>query len=158
MTLKKSDISEVEMNQILHSLLVVNELPILEDPKYMDRCAKIFYATFSELPDSSSVKIIRMWARWQTDELRILLDKLQQYITVCAISKNLDEESNNRANENEDDEINESEKNCLHKSEGKLLILRYSKCAKNRIVLNIGHFLKIFLFSMNFRLIFPNSL
>lgn len=118
MTLKKSDISEVEMNQILHSLLVVNELPILEDPKYMDRCAKIFYATFSELPDSSSVKIIRMWARWQTDELRILLDKLQQYITVCAISKNLDEESNNRANENEDDEINESEKNCLHKSEG----------------------------------------
>lgn len=118
MILKKNDISETEMNQILHSLLVVNELPILEDPKYMDRCAKIFYATFSELPDKSSVKIIQMWSKWQTDELKIILDKLQQYITVCAISKNLDEESNNRANENEEDDINESEKNCLHKSEG----------------------------------------
>lgn len=117
MILKKSDISEAEMNQILHSLLVVNELPILEDPKYMDRSAKIFYATFSELPDSASVNVVRMWSKWQTDELRILLDKLQQYITVCAISKNLDEESNNRADD-EDDESNENDKNSLHKSEG----------------------------------------
>lgn len=118
MTLKKSDLGEEEMNQILHSLLVVSELPILEDPKYMDRSAKIFYATFSEVPDAHGVKIVRMWSKWQTDELRILLDKMQQYITVCAISKNLDEESQNRANEDEEDEVNESEKNCLHKSEG----------------------------------------
>jgi hypothetical protein len=119
MSLKKSDIGEKEMNQILHSLLVVSELPILEDPKYMDSSAKLFYATFSEVPDVHSVKIVQMWSKWQTDELRILLNKMQQYITVCAISKNLDEESQNRANEDEDDEVNESEKNCLHKSEGK---------------------------------------
>lgn len=118
MTIKKNEIEEAEMNQILHSLLVVNELPILEDPKYMDRSAKIFYATMSELPDKDSVKIVRMWSKWHTDELKILLDKLQQYITVCAISKNLDEESNNRANDEEEEDSNESERNCLHKSEG----------------------------------------
>ncbi len=106
------------MDQILHSLLVVNELPILEDPKYMDRCAKIFYATFAELPDTASVKVVRMWSKWSNDELRIILEKMQQYITVCAISKNLDEESNNRANDEDDEDSNENGRNCLHKSEG----------------------------------------
>ncbi len=118
LTLKKGDVSEIEMNQILHSLLVVSELPLLEDPKYMDRCAKIFYATFGEIPDSASVKVVRMWSKWSNDELRILLEKMQQYITVCAISKNLDEETNNRANDEDEEDANESDRNCLHKSEG----------------------------------------
>ncbi len=119
MIIKKNDVQESEMNQILHALLVCNELPILEDPKYMDRSAKIFYATMSELPVEHSVKIVRMWSMWHTDELKIFLNKLQQYITVCAISKNLDEESNNNRNQDdEDDENNENEQNCLHKSEG----------------------------------------
>ena len=118
MLLKKNELSEEEMNEILHALLVVNELPILEEPKYMDRCAKIFYSTMSELPDKHAVKIIRMWSKWNSDELRILLNKLQQYITVCAISKNLDEESNNRNEEEDGEEVNETERNCLHKSEG----------------------------------------
>ena len=122
MTIKKNEINETEMNEILHSLLVVNELPILEDPKYMDRSAKIFYATMSELPDKDSVKIVRMWSKWQTDELKILLDRLQQYITVCAISKNLDEESNNRANDEDEEDANENDRNCLHKSEGLIKI------------------------------------
>lgn len=117
MIIKKNEINELEMNQILHSLLVVNELPILEDPKYMDRSAKLFYATMSELSNESSVKIVRMWSLWQTDELKIYLNRLQQYITVCAISKNLDEESNNQ-NDDDDDETNENEQYCLHKSEG----------------------------------------
>jgi len=123
MLMKKNDLTELEMNQMLHSLLVVNELPILEDPKYMDRSAKIFYSTMSELPVEASIKIVRLWSMWNGDELKIFLNRLQQYITVCAISKNLDEESNNnQRNQNneddDDDETNENEQNCLHKSEG----------------------------------------
>lgn len=118
MVLKKKDITDEELNEITHSLLVVNELPLLDDPKYMDRCAKIFYATMSELPVSASVKIIRLWSKWHVDELKPILEKLQQYITVCVISKNLDEENNRNNEEDDEDESNENERNCLHKNEG----------------------------------------
>lgn len=118
---KNEPVAEAEMNQVLHSLLVVNELPLLEDPKYMDRSAKIFYSTMSELPPEASAKIVRMWSLWNADELKIFLQRSQQYITVVAISKNLDEETNNRNNNNNDDdedETNDTEQNCLHKNEG----------------------------------------
>lgn len=118
MIIKKPEIKEDEINQILHSLLVVNELPLLEDPKYMDKCAKIFYATVSELPLNACVKIIQLWSHWQADELKIFLNRIQQYITVCVISKNLDEDNNRNSNDDEDDELGENEKNCLHKHEG----------------------------------------
>jgi ubiquitin-protein ligase E3 A len=118
MIIKKPEIKDDELNQILHSLLVVNELPLLEDPKYMDKCAKIFYATVSELPLNACVKIIQLWSHWQADELKIFLNRLQQYITVCVISKNLDEDNNRNSNDDEDDELSENERNCLHKHEG----------------------------------------
>lgn len=69
-------LSEQDLEQILHAILVVNELPLLEDPKYMDRCAKIFYATISELPVSESVKLVRLWSKWHSDELRVYLNKV----------------------------------------------------------------------------------
>ena len=118
MILKKADTAEHELDKIMHALLVVNELPMLEDPKYMDDCAKMFYATMSELPSAASVKIVRLWSRWHGDELRIFLNRMQQYITVCIISKDLGDESN-RNNEDDDDESgNESDRNRLHKHEG----------------------------------------
>ena len=117
MLIKKADFSnEHELDQIVHALLIVNELPLLEEPKYMDRCSKIFYATVSELPVSAQCKIIRMWSKWHIDELKIFLNKLQQYITVCVISKNMDDE--NSRNQDEDEDEPENERNCLHKNEG----------------------------------------
>ena len=74
----RDDGEDTEMNEMLHALMIVNELPILEDPRYMDRCAKIFYSTMSELPVDASVKIVRMWSTWHTDELSILLNRSQQ--------------------------------------------------------------------------------
>jgi hypothetical protein len=117
MTLKRIDLPETELDQILHAILVVNELPLLEDPKYMDRCAKIFYATINELPVLGAAKIAKLWSKWHSDELKVYLNKAQQYVTVVVISKNLDEESN-RANDEDDDDFNENEKTCLHKNEG----------------------------------------
>ena len=117
MTVKKKETDEYEINKILNSLMIVNELPILDDPKYMDRCAKMYYATISELPVQHSAKIVRMLAGWHTDELCTVLNKLQQYITVCVISKTLDED-NNRNNEEDDENSDNNERYCLHKSEG----------------------------------------
>lgn len=77
MTLKQgASLSEDEVHQILHALLVVNELPILEDPKYMDRCAKIFYATINELPVSGAASLARLWSKWKNDELKVYLNKV----------------------------------------------------------------------------------
>ena len=79
----------VDMRHIVHSLLVVNELPLLEEPKYMERCAKIFYAAWSELPLSVCVPLVRHWSTWPSGQLRTLVDKLQQYITVCVVSRRM---------------------------------------------------------------------
>ena len=118
MILKKAETtSESDLVKIMHALLIVNELPMLEDPKYMDQCARIFYTTFSELPTRASVKIVQLWSKWTSDELKIFLDKLQQYITVCIISKNLEEEPNRNDEDDEDDDPM-SDKNCLHNNEG----------------------------------------
>ncbi len=87
MRLKKSDVDEAELNQILHALLVVNELPIIENPQYVGQCVKAFYATVSELDSRESVKIVRLWAQWHPDELRIFLNRAQQYISVCIMKK-----------------------------------------------------------------------
>lgn len=109
---------ENELNQILHALLVVNELPILEDPRYMERCPKIFYSTISELPVEASAKIVRLWSKWHTDELKIFLFKIQQFITVEVISKNLDEETNQNEEDEDDEERDTSKQKALYKNEG----------------------------------------
>ncbi len=41
MSLKKSDTSQDELNEMLHALLIVNELPIIENPQYMEKCVKV---------------------------------------------------------------------------------------------------------------------
>jgi ubiquitin-protein ligase E3 A len=115
MMLKKNELKESELDQISHALLVVNELPMLEDPKYMDKCAKIFYSAMSELPAKASVKIVRMWSLWSADELKIFLNRLQQFITITVISKQLEEP--NLDNDDEEEE-EENERICLHKNEG----------------------------------------
>jgi hypothetical protein len=112
---KSSEISEPDMNEIIHSMLIINELPLLDDPRYMDRCSKMFYTTMSELPLNACAKIVRLWSRWHADELRVYLNRIQQYITVCVISKNLDEEPN-QSDENDEDSIDSD--NSLHKHEG----------------------------------------
>lgn len=77
MTLKHADdLSDVELTHILHALLVVNELPLLEDPMYMDRCAKIFYATINELPVAGAAQLARLWSKWHADELKVYLNKV----------------------------------------------------------------------------------
>ena len=113
MMLKKSSINDEELDELLRALLIVYELPILEDPKYMDKCAMMVYSVISELPVNASAKIVRLWSTWDSEELNFFLNKLQQYITVYAISKNLDEES--QRNNEEEEIINHQ--NCLHKSE-----------------------------------------
>jgi hypothetical protein len=112
---KSSEISQNDVNEIIHSMLIINELPLLDDPRYMDRCSKMFYTTMSELPLDACAKIVRLWSKWHADELRIYLNRIQQYITVCVISKNLDEEPN-QSDENDEDNIDSE--NCLHKHEG----------------------------------------
>ena len=113
MALSKGKLNDEELEEILHALLVVHELPLLEDPKYIDKCGKNFYSIISELPVNSAAKIVRLWATWNSEELKIYLNKLQQYITVYAISQNLDEQSQS----NNDEDETSSQKNSLHKSE-----------------------------------------
>jgi ubiquitin-protein ligase E3 A len=109
----KKDISDHEMNEILHSLLIINELPLLDDPAYMDLSAKYFYSTISELPDSANAKLVRLWSKWSVDDLRSFLNRVQQYITLCVISRNLDENSDESSG---DDSNNET--SALHKNIG----------------------------------------
>jgi hypothetical protein len=81
------ELSEQELDQMLHALILVNELPILENPQYISQCVKAFYATVSELDARESAKIVKMWAAWHADELRIFLNRTQQYISVCIMKK-----------------------------------------------------------------------
>ena len=87
----KKELNDLESNEILHALLIVHELPLLDHPQYMDMCAKYFYSTIAELSDSISVKIVHLWSKWSVNELKNLLDKTQQYITVCVVTKNFSE-------------------------------------------------------------------
>ena len=87
----KKDLSDLETNEILHALLIIHELPLLDNPQYIDQCAKYFYSTIAELSDSISVKVVKLWSRWSKKELKNILDKTQQYITVCIVTKNLSE-------------------------------------------------------------------
>jgi ubiquitin-protein ligase E3 A len=103
-----------ELESIMHSLLLINELPLIDDPKYMDRCARMFYATISELPMSSNTEIVRLWSNWHRNELDNMVNRSQQYITVIAVSQNLDEM--NRDDQDEEDE--DVENDFLHKNEG----------------------------------------
>ena len=75
-TANATPMSDTDLTEILHALLIVNELPLLEDPKYMDRCAKIFYATINELPVSGAAMIARLWSKWHGDELKVYLNKV----------------------------------------------------------------------------------
>ena len=89
MMIKKTDMpnAEREIEQMMHALLVINELPILENTQYIGKCIKTFYVTVSELTSLDCAKIVRMWALWHADELKIFLNRAQQYISVCIMKK-----------------------------------------------------------------------
>lgn len=87
MLIKKPDIKREEVEEMLNALLIVNELPIMDNPQYISRCIKIFYATISELESVDSVKIVTLWSKWHADELKVYLNRAQQYISVCIMKK-----------------------------------------------------------------------
>ena len=133
----KKDLNDLETNEILHALLIIHELPLLDHPQYMDTCAKYFYSTIAELSDSISVKIVHLWSLWSVNELKNILDKTQQYITVCVVTKNF--------SENDDPALQESS-NSIYKCGGvigavSLLRILYYACIlggqlDSKIVLN----------------------
>lgn len=120
----KKKIEEEELDKILHAILVVNELPILENPGYMDKCCKEFYSILTHLPVKASAKIVRLWSNWNADELRIFLYKAQQFITLEVVTKNMD--LPNEDDDNEDDEDSESSpKKIIYKNDGIIGAVNY---------------------------------
>jgi hypothetical protein len=90
----KKDLNELETNEILHALLIIHELPLLDHPQFIDTCSKYFYSTIAELSDSISVKLVHLWSKWHVNDLKNILDRTQQYITVCVVTKNFSENDN----------------------------------------------------------------
>ncbi|RNA22112.1 ubiquitin- ligase E3A isoform X1 [Brachionus plicatilis] len=120
----KKKIEEEEMDRILHAILVINELPILESPSYMDKCCKEFYSILTQLPAQASSKIVNLWSKWNADELRIFLYKAQQFITLEVVTKNMDLPSEDDENE-DDDESETSAKKIIYKNDGIIGAVNY---------------------------------
>lgn len=120
----KKDLDEEEIDKILHAILVVNELPILENPGFMDKCCKEFYSILTQLPTDASAKIARLWSKWNADELRMFLFKAQQFITLEVVTKNMDSPSEEDEND-EDDEMVSSAKKIIYKNEGIIGAVNY---------------------------------
>ncbi|CAF0831634.1 unnamed protein product [Brachionus calyciflorus] len=122
--LKKPKVEEEEVNKILHALLVVNELPLLENPGYMDKFIKAFYSTWIDLSPEACTKIVKLWSTWSAEELRPFLYRVQQYLTLEIVTKNLDLPDDD--DDEYDDEENESaNKKAIYKNEGLIGAINY---------------------------------
>lgn len=75
-TATATPMSDADLVEILHALLIVNELSLLENLRYMNRCVKIFYATINELPVSGAAMIVRLWSKWHGDKLKVYVNKV----------------------------------------------------------------------------------
>ncbi|NP_001341474.1 ubiquitin-protein ligase E3A isoform X5 [Homo sapiens] len=92
----------------LNLFIIVMENRNLHSPEYLEMALPLFCKAMSKLPLAAQGKLIRLWSKYNADQIRRMMETFQQLITYKVISN----EFNSRNLVNDDDAIVAASK-CL---------------------------------------------
>lgn len=92
----------------LNLFIIVMENRNLHSPEYLEMALPLFCKAMSKLPLAAQGKLVRLWSKYNADQIRRMMETFQQLITYKVISTDF----NNRNLVNDDDAIVAASK-CL---------------------------------------------